>query len=150
MAIHPVLPDGTFPRDRGTPQGSAVSPALANLFMHYAFDAWMAREHPGVQFERYADDAVMHCATQAQAKRLVVAIGNRMDEVGLRLHPTKTTVVYCKDRRRRRPYEHTEFTFLGFTLRSRGARSRAGVNFAGFLPAISKHALTKVSAQVRR
>ena len=145
------LPDGTVhQRDRGTPQGSAVSPVLANLFMHYAFDAWMAREHPGIAFERYADDAVVHCVTEAQAKRLVVAISNRMAEVGLRLHPTKTTVVYCKDGRRRGSYEHTEFTFLGFTFRARGARSRAGLNFTGFGPAISKHALTKVSAQVRR
>ena len=141
------LSDGTLhQRDRGTPQGSAVSPVLANLFMHYAFDAWMDREHPSVQFERYADDAVVHCVTEAQAKRLVVAIGNRMAEVGLRLHPTKTTVVYCKDGRRRGSYERTEFTFLGFTFRARGARSRAGVNFTGFGPAISKHALTKVSA----
>jgi group II intron reverse transcriptase/maturase len=47
------LPDGTLQqRDRGTPQGSAVSPVLANLFLHYAFDAWMAREHPTVRFER--------------------------------------------------------------------------------------------------
>jgi RNA-directed DNA polymerase len=144
-------PDGILhQRDRGTPQGSAVSPVLANLFMHYAFDAWMAREHPGVAFERYADDAVVHCVTEAQARRLVVVIGNRMVEVGLRLHPAKTTVVYCKDGRRRGCYEHTEFTFLGFTFRARGARSRAGVNFTGFGPAISKHALIKVSAQVRR
>ena len=77
---------------------------------------------------------VVHCVTEAQAKRLVVAISNRMAEVGLRLHPTKTTVVYCKDGRRRGSYEHTEFTFLGFTFRARGARSRAGVNFTGSGP----------------
>ena len=53
--------------ERGTPQGSAVSPGLANLFLHFAFDAWMAREFPGVVFERYVDDAVIHCASQAQA-----------------------------------------------------------------------------------
>lgn len=144
-------PDGTLQqRERGTPQGSAVSPVLANLFMHYAFDAWMAREYPGVAFERYADDAVVHCVTENQAKRLMVAISNRMAEVGLRLHPTKTRIVYCKDGRRRLDYERTDFTFLGFTFRARGARSRAGVNFTGFGPAISKDALNTVSAHVRR
>jgi group II intron reverse transcriptase/maturase len=82
------LPDGSVQqRDRGTPQGSAVSPVLANLFLHYAFDAWIAREYPGVQFERYADDVVVHCASEDQAKALVVAIGNRMVEVGLQLNP---------------------------------------------------------------
>ena len=48
--------DTVVPRDRGTPQGSAVSPLLANLFLHYALDSWMAREFPSVPFERYADD----------------------------------------------------------------------------------------------
>ena len=124
------------------------SPGLANLFMHYAFDAWMAREYPNVQFERYADDAVVHCVTESQAQRLRVAIENRMAEVGLRLHPTKTRIVYCKDGRRRLEYEHTDFTFLGFTFRARGARGNGG-NFTGFLPAISKDALNRLSRQLR-
>jgi retron-type reverse transcriptase len=52
-------PDGTLvQRDKGTPQGSAISPVLANLFLHYAFDRWMAREYPGCPFERFADDSV--------------------------------------------------------------------------------------------
>ena len=109
-----ALPDGTLqPRDRGTPQGSAVSPVLANLFMHYAFDMWMAREYPGVAFERYADDAVVHCVTERQARNLVEAIGDRMEQVGLRLHPDKTKVVYCQDGKRRLDRELTAFTFLG-------------------------------------
>ena len=59
--------DGTIvQRDRGTPQGSAISPLLANLFLHYAFDAWIAREFPTVSFERYADDAVVHCADRGR------------------------------------------------------------------------------------
>jgi len=110
--------DGTLQiRDRGTPQGSAISPVLANLFMHYAFDAWMAREYPTVRFERYADDAVVHCVTNRQANRLLVAITDRMVEVGLRLHPDKTKIVYCKDGKRRLDHEHTDFTFLGYTFR---------------------------------
>ncbi len=145
------LPNGCLQqRDRGTPQGSAVSPVLANLFLHYAFDAWMAREYPAVRFERYADDAIAHCATEEQAKHLLEAIGNRLAEVGLQLNPAKTRIVYCKDGRRRLDYEHTSFTYLGFTFRARGARTRHGVNFTGFLPAVSKDALNKMSRDVRR
>jgi RNA-directed DNA polymerase len=146
-----ALPDGTLqPRDRGTPQGSAVSPVLANLFMHYAFDMWMAREYPGVAFERYADDAVVHCVTERQARNLVEAIGDRMEQVGLRLHPDKTKVVYCQDGKRRLDRELTAFTFLGFTFRARPARTTHGKMFVSFQPAISKDAQTKISGQIRR
>lgn len=144
------LPDGTLQqRDRGTPQGSAVSPVLANLFLHYAFDAWMAREFPNVTFERYVDDAVVHCVSERQARQVLTAIEERMTEVGLALHPDKTRIVYCQDEKRCGSYEHTSFTFLGFTFRSRGARSRDGKMFTSFLPAISKDALKKVNAVVR-
>ena len=97
-----------------------------------------------------ATHPVVHCASKAQADRLVLAIGNRMAEVGLRLNPAKTRIVYCKDGRRRLDYEHTAFTFLGFTFRARGARTGNGVNFTGFLPAVSKDALNKMSSEVRR
>ena len=121
-----ALPDGTLQqRDRGTPQGSAVSPVLANLFMHYAFDMWMAREYPGLAFERYADDVVVHCVTERQARNLVAAIGDRMEQVGLRLHPDKTKVVYCQDGNRRLDRELTAFTFLGFTFRARRSAHEA-------------------------
>jgi RNA-directed DNA polymerase len=144
------LPDGTLAeRGRGTPQGSAISPVLANLFMHYAFDAWMAREFPTVPFERYADDAVVHCKSERQARHVRQAIADRMAEVGLRLHPDKTKIVYCKDGNRPGWYEHTAFTFLGFTFRQRRARNRQGKSFSNFLPAISKDALNKISAAVR-
>jgi RNA-directed DNA polymerase len=144
------LPDGTLQqRDRGTPQGSSVSPVLANLFLHYAFDAWMAREFPGVRFERYVDDAVMHCVSEAQARTVLAALEERMAQVGLTLHPDKTRIVYCKDGRRRGSGEHTSFTFLGYTFRARGVRTKTGRMMTGFTPAISKDALNKLSAQVR-
>lgn len=143
-------PDGTMLiRHRGTAQGSSISPVLANLFLHYAFDAWLAREFPGVQFERYSDDAVVHCVTQRQARTVLAAIAARMEQVGLRLHPDKTRIVYCQDGRRSGSYEHTEFDYLGFTFRQRRARARDGRQFNSFLPAISKEALKKISAEVR-
>jgi retron-type reverse transcriptase len=99
---------------------------LANLFMHYAFDTWLEREFPTVGFERYADDAVVHCATKRQALEVLSALSARMVEVGLRLHPDKTKVVYCKDDNRRGSHEHTSFTFLGYGFRGRRVRTRSG------------------------
>jgi group II intron reverse transcriptase/maturase len=145
------LPDGALAqRDRGTPQGSAISPVLANLFLHYAFDAWMARNFPDVPFERFADDAVVHCNSQQHAERVRAAIEDRMVEVGLRLHPDKTRIVYCQDANRRDAAEHTSFTFLGYTFRARRARNKNGVVFTSFLPAVSKDALKKMGQEVRR
>ena len=142
--------DGTVvQRDRGTPQGSAISPLLANLFLHYAFDAWLAREHPSVSFERYADDIVVHCATEAQAQDVLVAIGERMAQVGLELHPDKTRIVYCKDDNRKGSHEHEQFDFLGYTFRRRTVRSRAGKLFNGFAPAVSDAAAKKIRRQIR-
>ena len=145
------LQDGTVvERDRGTPQGSAVSPILANLFMHFAFDNWLDRNFPDCPFERYADDAVVHCVTRRQAEAVLAAIAERMEEVGLRLHPDKTQIVYCQDGRRRGEHEHTSFTFLGFTFRARGARnSKDGSVFTSFLPAMSTEAFKAKSAELR-
>jgi RNA-directed DNA polymerase len=139
LAAPMAHPDGMVQdRDCGTPQGSAVSPVLANLFLRYAFDAWMAREFPAVRFERYVDDVVVHATTFGQAERLRSAIAARMVEVGLELHPDKTKIVYCKDDNRRGHHEHTSFTFLGYTFRTRSARNKHGRMFASFSPAVSR------------
>jgi RNA-directed DNA polymerase len=149
LAADLPMPDGSLlARDRRTPQGSAVSPVLANLFMHYVFDLWLTREFPLAAIERYADDAVIHCVTRAQANKVLTA-DERMAEVGLELHPDKTKFVYCKDSNRRGDFEHTSFTFLGYTFMPRQARQKDGIKFISFLPAISKEALRKIGGRLR-
>ena len=143
------MSDGTLvAREKGTPQGSPISPLLANLFMHYAFDRWMDREFPGCPFERYADDIVAHCDTEDQACKLRAAIADRLGPLGLELHPEKTKIVYCKDANRRGNAEHTSFDFLGYTFRGRLARGRRGF-FMSFLPAMSTKAKKAKGQQIR-
>ena len=107
-----------IPREKGTPQGGVISPLLANLFLHYAFDRWMAKQYPQMPFERYADDAIVHCRTEREAQEVRAAIAARLKEWGLELHPEKTKVVYCKDDDRRRTYPNEKFDFLGYTFRA--------------------------------
>ena len=141
--------DGTLlAREKGTPQGSPISPLLANLFMHYAFDMWMVREYPGCPFERYADDIVAHCDSEDQARTLQAAIAERLQTLGLRLHPEKTKIAFCKDANRPGEAEHTSFDFLGYTFRARLARGRRGF-FASFAPAISTKAKKAVGQKIR-
>jgi RNA-directed DNA polymerase len=136
-------------RDRGTPQGSAISPLLANLFMHYAFDSWVSREQPQVRFERYCDDVIVHCFSEAQAKFIRNVIAGRLWRFGLRLHPEKTRIVHCVQEGRPRSHSHTEFTFLGYTFRPRYARTHTGGWHAGFLPAVSKAAMKEMARTIR-
>jgi group II intron reverse transcriptase/maturase len=137
-------------RNRGSPQGSAISPLLAKLFMHYALDVWMARVFPAVGFERYCDDVVVHCRSEADAHQVREAIAARLAQCGgLQLHPEKTRIVYCKDGKRRGSYEHTSFTFLGYGFRSRKVRTKKGSYFFSFNPAISDEAAKRVRAQIR-
>ena len=148
----PVMgPDGsTKPRTRGTPQGGVISPLLANLFLHYAFDRWMERNYPQLRFERYADDSIVHCRSHGEAQTVLKAIGERFAQCGLELHPGKTRIVYCKDYRRRGKYEHLSFDFLGYTFRPRGAKGRSGKRFTGFLPAISGKAAQTIRTTIRQ
>jgi RNA-directed DNA polymerase len=143
--------DGTqAERDRGSPQGSAISPLLANIFLHYALDLWLAREFPAVAFERYADDAILHCGSEPQARLVLDAIAKRMAQVGLELHPDKTRIVYCKDSNRHGSHEHEAFDFLGYTFRPRLVRSKAGAMFVSFAPAVSDDAAKAIRRTIRR
>jgi RNA-directed DNA polymerase len=135
------MPDGTRQmRDRGTPQGGVISPLLANLFLHYAFDKWMERHHPTVSFERYADDVICHCESEAEAQSLLIDLKARMAQCQLELHPEKTQVVYCVDANRRGDFAVKRFDFLGYTFKPRQAMNRRGELFTSFSPAVSDKA----------
>jgi len=142
--------DGALePRIKGTPQGGVISPLLANLFLHYAFDLWMQRNYPSIVFERYADDAVVHCQSRGEAELVLAAIRDRFAQCGLELHPVKTRIVYCKDDDRRGEHEHVSFDFLGYTFQPRRAKNRWGKFFVSFLPAISTKAAKTIRATIR-
>ena len=145
------MKDGTLEhRGKGTPQGSVVSPLLANLFLHYAFDRWMTVHEPSVPFERYADDALCHCRSERQAQQLRVALERRFSDCGLKLHPDKTKIVYCKDEDRRGNSPHEFFDFLGYRFRSRRAKNRWGKYFVTFSPGVSPVAGKAMRQEIRR
>jgi RNA-directed DNA polymerase len=145
------LEDGTLaPRTKGTPQGGVVSPLLANIFLHLAFDDWMRKMYPDVPFERYADDIVAHCKTEEQAERVLESIKRRLERCRLEVHPEKTRIVYCKDDDRRGRHPKEKFDFLGYTFRPRRAKNRWGKLFVSFTPAVSNAAATKMRQEMRR
>jgi group II intron reverse transcriptase/maturase len=145
------LEDGTLePRERGTPQGSVISPLLSNLFLHYTFDRWMARNHPDIPFERFADDALCHCVNESQAKILKEALEKRFAECGLQLHPEKTKIVYCKDDDRRGNSKNESFDFLGYSFRARRSKNRFGKFFVNFSPGVSNAATKAIREEIRR
>ena len=144
------LADGSLiERTRGTPQGGVISPLLANLFLHYALDEWMRREHPKNPFERYADDCVIHCTSLTEAENLKQLITQRLLECQLECHPEKTKIAYCQDANRLETYPQTEFDFLGYTFQKRESKNRYGKVFWNFLPAISKKAVKAISQQIK-
>jgi RNA-directed DNA polymerase len=136
-------------RVKGTPQGGVVSPLLANLYLHYAFDEWMRKTYPQLPFERYADDAIAHCRTETEAQQLLEAVEARMRECRLELHPVKTKIVYCKDEDRRGTYRNEKFDFLGYTFRPRRSKSRYGKFFINFSPAVSDEAVREIRVEIR-
>jgi RNA-directed DNA polymerase len=144
------MPDGTLTeRISGTPQGGVISPVLANLFLHYAFDRWMMENNPRNPWERYADDGVIHCRSKEEAEALLERLKERMLACKLEIHPEKTRIVYCKDSNRRKEHEHTSFTFLGYEFRPRVLRNKDGQYFIGFTPAVSPQARKSLRESIR-
>ncbi|MCD8502896.1 MAG: group II intron reverse transcriptase/maturase [Bacillaceae bacterium] len=141
--------DGLKERTSGTPQGGVISPVLANLFLHYAFDKWMAINLPSNPFARYADDAVIHCKTEDEARKVLKSLSQRMNECKLELHPSKTKIVYCKDADRKDDHENIAFDFLGYTFRPRLSKNRWGKHFVNFTPAISNKSKKSIQQKVR-
>jgi RNA-directed DNA polymerase len=124
---------------------------LANLFLHYAFDAWMQRTYPGVPWCRYADDGLVNGKTETEAQAIKAALEVRFAECGLEMHPEKTHIVYCKDGRRKGKYPSTKFDFLGYTFRNREVRNRTnGKLFMSFNPAVSAKALKSMREKTRK
>jgi len=136
-------------RDVGTPQGGVISPLLANLYLHYVFDMWVEKQWPGIQFERYADDIVCHCASEREAQRLMEILTNRFESCGLTLHPEKTKIVYCKSSKYKLDYPRVSFDFLGHTFKPRLIKIRTGEFRVSFLPAISRRAAKSIRTKIQ-
>jgi len=142
--------DGTvIERTKGTPQGGVISPVLANLFLHYAYDVWMTKEQPGKPFARYADDGLAHCRSLNDAKALQDSLKQRFEECGLEMHPEKTRIIYCKDDDRKGDYPEISFDFLGYTFRPRKSRNWKGKHFINFTPAVSNKAKKAMRQTIR-
>jgi len=130
-----VLEDGEWlETEMGTPQGAVISPLLANLYLHYAFDLWVQawrKNHAcgDVIVVRYADDTVLGFQAQTEADRFLEDLRERLRKFGLELHPEKTRRIefgrYAESNRKRRGEGKPEtFDFLGFTHIS--GKSRKG------------------------
>lgn len=143
--------DGTLiTRTSGTSQGSVVSPVLSNLYMHYVFDLWMKQKHPHIKWCRYADDGLMHCRSEQEAKHMLGKIKVRFAECGLEAHPIKTRIVYCKDSNRKKDDPNKAFDFLGYTFRGRAVgNNQTKQKFVSFTPAASKGAIKEMKARMR-
>ena len=136
-------------RTVGTPQGGPLSPLLANLFLHYALDHWLSRNHPEIWFCRYADDGILHCRSEAEALEMRQQLGDRLQSCGLELHPDKTRIVHCKDSKRPGSYPTIQFDFLGYTFRPRRIVGKHGEIRTGFTPAVSRSALKSMRTVLR-
>lgn len=145
------LSDGSLQeKTKGVMQGGVISPVLSNLFLHYVFDLWMTKQYPNLPWCRYADDGLVHCKTEQQAKQMFEALSKRFEECLLEMHPTKSKIVYCKDDNRRDDYPNTQFTFLGYDFRRRSAKNtKQNKMFLSFSAAVSQSAKKSMRAKTK-
>jgi len=138
-------------RTKGTPQGGVVSPLLSNIYLHHAFDTWMATSYPNLPFERYADDIVIHCNTKAAAEQLLEQLALRMHQFELTLHPEKTKIVYCKNYHRNDTHDNESFTFLSYSFQPRTIKTKFGKPrlLVVFSAAICNAAKTSIRAAIK-
>jgi RNA-directed DNA polymerase len=137
-------------RTKGTPQGGVISPLLSNLFLHYVNDVWLCKNYPKNVWCRFADDGVIHCQTEKEAKEILERLKERYMACKLELHEGKTKIVYCKDGSRKGKHEHTKFVFLGYEFRCRTVRKVSDNSlFQGFVPAVSKEACQGMRKTIR-
>lgn len=134
--------------ERGTPQGGVISPLLSNLFLHYVFDVWVEKRWSGIQFERYADDIVCHCASEKEAITLRSILEDRFISCGLQLHPEKTKVVYCKGGYRQQKHAVVAFDFLGYTFKPRWIQTRKGTQGLYFLADVSQKSAKRIRSEI--
>ncbi len=144
--------DGSISRRiKGTPQGGVISPLLANLYLHHAFDQWMNETHPQCSFERYADDIVIHCASKAEAERMLNELRVRMEAFELTLHPDKTKIVYCKNYQRHERHDNESFVFLSYSFQPRSRKAKFGKTkyITVFSAAICNAAKTSIRRSIK-
>ena len=138
-------------RDRGTPQGGVISPLLANLFLHYVFDRWFELNFPSLSFVRYADDIVVHCHNEEEAKHVLSLIKSRLSDCELSLNEEKSKIVFCKTANRVGSFKNVKFDFLGFSFQPRtSANKQTRELFLGYDCAISRKSETSICKELRR
>ena len=147
-----LLPDGTVkhPNGKGTPQGGVISPLLSNLYLHYCMDKWMSLKFPEVKMVRYADDMIVHCATERQAIQLLDETKLRFSACGLTVHPLKTKIVYCKKSGRKIQGKSVQFDFLGFSFQPIVTRLRKGGVFLQFDCKMSRKSKKRILSDLRQ
>lgn len=135
---------------KGTPQGGVISPLLANIFLHFAFDKWFEKTYPQNNFERYADDIIIHCTNIKEALRMLEAVKQRLKEFKLEINQRKSKIVYCRRNQKRQPPfkpKYQKFDFLGYTFKPRVVKERGKIKI-GFSPAISRKSQQRIGGEL--